>query len=151
MDIIPEGNTEERKIIKYGYRWMGLIPLILSAFIILDLLTNYENIFEHLTALLICAVFFFIFKISRRIQYDSNNLYIIRGGNERVIPFSTIISIKKSSTKVNGSRYWKLLYKDNTGNEKMCRYFLSFAKEFNESVRKVNPDVVIWTHPFFNH
>lgn len=52
-------------------------------------------------------------------------------------------------------RYWKLTHTDNSKKEITRRYFTSNTrfsnKEFNETVKATNPEVVIWNHPFFNH
>ena len=85
-------------------------------------------------------------RIKSVVKYSIN-----RSINEKKIPFSVIISIKKSNTKVNGSRFWKLVYLDKLKKERTCRFFSDFNKEFRQSVKIVNPDVVIWTHPHFNH
>lgn len=142
----------KRTTIKYGYKWMRFIFILFAFLIILGIIENPQNIIWDLLFLLICAILYFLFSISRRLQFDTQNFYIIRGSNEKAIHFSSIISIKKSSTKINGGRYWKMIYKDEFGSEHKCRYFFDFFyKEFHENVKKINPDVVIWTHPFFNH
>lgn len=126
-----------------------LIPFIFAA--ILQIVTGDGDRIQGAIVLLVSLGLYFLFTISRRLQYDDQNFYIIRGSNERAIHFSSIISIKKTSTKVNGERYWKMVYLDEFRIKHNCRFFSSFNKEFHTRVRTVNPDVVIWTHPFFNH
>lgn len=126
-----------------------LIPFIFAA--ILQIVTGDGDRMQGAIGLLVFLGLYFLFSISRRLQYDDQNFYIIRGSNERAIHFSSIISIKKTSTKVNGERYWKMVYLDEFKVERRCRFFSSFNKDFHNKVRSVNPDVVIWTHPIFNH
>lgn len=143
---------EKRETIKPGYRWIRFIIIPVALAIALEIVIEGQDLVWNFIYLLICAGLYFLLQHSRRIQYDSNNFYIIRGANEKVVPFSTIISIKKSNTKINGGRYWKLTYKDEFGKEHLCRYFHDFFSEsFLKSVQKINPGVVIWRQAFFNH
>lgn len=143
---------EKRVIIKYGYRWMRFIFLLIAFFIVLEIISTSQDRILNFAYLMIYVMLFLLFRLSRRLQFDSKNFYIIRGNNEKIIPFISIISIKKSSSKVNGGRYWKMLYQDEFKTEHICRYFPTLdTKKLNESVKKVNPNVVIWEHPFFNH
>lgn len=88
-------------------------------------------------------------------SFDDNNLYIINGKRERIIHFTDIVSIKKSATKINSRRYWKIRYKEGDGTEKTRRYYPPFfdntQKKFYMAVQQKNSKVVVWTHPFFNH
>ena len=77
-----------------------------------------------------CLGLFYLLKKARKIQHDDENVYIISSINEKKIHFSAIISIKKSNTKVNGSRFWKLVYLDEMKKKRTCRYFADFTKEF---------------------
>lgn len=95
---------------------------------------------------------FFLFRRARRLEFDDENLYVIRAKKiVKIIPFSSIDSIKRSNTSVNGERYWVMRYKDG-GKLRKLRYFKQFYhKAFAKAVKDVNPAVVIWTHPHFNH
>lgn len=86
----------------------------------------------------------------RMLRYDSKFLYIKKGNDETRIPLRDVISIKRSAAKVNGSRFWILIYKDQARLEKKLRFNSDFNKPFFTAVEAENPDVVIWTHPFFN-
>ena len=124
-------------------------PLIILQ--ILEFIYDSEGKLWDVAFFFIWIGFYLVMSRARRLQHDNENFYIIRGSDERVVPFTSIVSIKKSSTKVNGSRYWKLIYLDEFKTENKCRFFSDFNKEFHNSVKAVNPDVVIWTHPHFNH
>jgi hypothetical protein len=93
--------------------------------------------------------------ISRRVRFDEKALYRIYGRNEKVTSFESIESIKATGSKVNNRRVWKVTYLDKDGLAHKYRFlegtFQSFSiKELIKAVRRVNPSVVVWTHPFFN-
>lgn len=142
---------EERKVVTYGYRWLRfvLIPIIIVS--ILGLIDSIEDWEINILTLIVSLFLYFLFWRSRRMQHDSENLYVINGSKTKVIPFTSIISIKRSRTTINGSRFWILKYLNQLEETRTLRYNTSFTKEFRDSVEKANPDVVIWTHPFFNH
>ncbi|MBT3801616.1 MAG: hypothetical protein HOG05_10745 [Bacteroidetes bacterium] len=142
---------KNRKTITYGIRWTRfiLIPIVLG--IVLEIIDTDINRFRNFIFFLICLGMFYLLSRFRRLKHDSENFYIIHGTKEKAIHFSSIISIKRSRTKVNGGRFWILTYKEQSGKEHRCRFFSSFNKEFFSQVKNVNPDVIIWTHPFFNH
>jgi len=91
---------------------------------------------------------------ARKIHFTEDTLFIYFAKKETVVPFTAIKSIKKSSTKVNSSRYWILRYEKEDGAKVTCRYFPSLFndnhKEFNKLVKKANPSVIIWDHPHFH-
>ncbi|PLX10431.1 MAG: hypothetical protein C0598_10435 [Marinilabiliales bacterium] len=142
---------EKRKVVTYGYRWVRFIIIPLVIFALAGFFEFGENWEKNLLILIVLLFLYFLFWRSRRLQHDSENLYIIRGNKTKVVPFTSIISIKRSKTKINGSRFWILKYLNHLEETRTIRYNTSFTKEFRESVRKANPDVVIWEHPFFNH
>lgn len=147
-------EKEERKTLSTGIRWPRFVFAVLGFFVLVVLITEQQNILIYLSLLMLCGILYFFFYQIRRLQFDSSNLYILKGKNETVVPFISIISIKKSSTKVNGQRYYKILYIDEFKIEHTRRYFPKLfgeSKNFVEAVKKVNPDVVHWSHPFFNH
>ena len=110
------------------YRWTGVIVLAISIGL------------------------FYLLKRARRLEHDDENLYIIRDKKEKIVPFTSIISIKKSAARVNGSRFWIIRYEDDLRQKRKVRYFRDFYnKEFQNAARTANPKVVIWTHPHFAH
>ncbi|MFD2568779.1 MGDG synthase family glycosyltransferase [Pseudotenacibaculum haliotis] len=145
----PQKNTGARRVIRKGWAWARWLMIPVVAFAIPQSLGSY--IWINLLIIAVGVGLFFVFKRARRIEHDDENVYIIRDKKEKAIPFTDIISIKRSATKVNGERFWKLRYKDGA-KERTIRYFrLFFNKEFQEAVKEKNPEVVIWTHPHFNH
>lgn len=143
--------TKKREVIKSGKAWMRWLMVPVVFFSVL-------HIFEHLTSLtgyivlLISIGLFYVFKRARRLEHDELNLYIIRDKKETIIPFTSIISIKRSGMTVNGSRPWKIRYDDHIRKERKIWFFNDFFnKKFHNAVRIANPKVVIWTHPLFAH
>ena len=143
---------ENRQTLKSGKRWIGFLVFPFALGLIVEIFSTTDNMIWNLIYLLICGIIFMVFRFSRRLYFDEKNFYIVRGNYEKEIPFTNIISLKKSSTKVNGERYWKLLYKDKDGEEHICRFFKMFGiKEFQNAIRAENKDIIIWDHPFFGH
>lgn len=143
-------GSGERKVIRKGWRWARWLMLPVALF---SIPTSMEMPYFLITniVLVLSIGLFFLFKRAKRLEHDDVNLYLIRDKKENVIPFTDIISIKRSATKVNGERYWIIRYKD-VDRERSLRYFrLFWNKEFQQAVRDQNPSVVIWTHPHFNH
>jgi hypothetical protein len=142
-------GSGERRIIRKGWSWVRWlsVPIVLFA-----LPTSlHEDIWVNLLVIAFGVGLFFLFRRAKRLEHDNVNLYLIRNKKEKVIPFTNITSIKRSAAKVNGERYWIIRYEEK-GKQKSLRYFrLFWNKEFQQAVRKQNPDVVIWTHPHFNH
>ena len=142
----------ERQVLKGGKAWMRWLMIPVAVLSVLDVIDKPYR-FAGFIVLFISIILFFLLKRARRLEHDELNIYIIRDKKEKVIPFTSVISIKKSRTKVNGSRFWIVRYKDeNDQKTRKFRYFRSFFnKEFLQLVRIANPKVVIWTHPFFAH
>ena len=154
IERLIDEKKEERKTLSYGIRWPRYIFAVVGFFILIEIISSLQEVLQNLTQFMLCGMLYFIFYRFRRLQFDSNNLYIIKGKDEVVVPFASIISIKKSSTKVNGSRYYKILYQDEFKEEHILRYFPGIfgeSKNFIAAVKKVNPNVIHWDHPFFNH
>ncbi len=149
-----EITRTERKTLAGGIRWPRFIFAILGFFILLDVLTGFDEVLFSLSQLMLCGMLYFIFYKIRRLQFDGENLYILKGKEEIAVPLKSIVSIKKSSTKVNGQRYYKINYIDDFNIEHTRRYFPAWFGESNNfiaAVKKANPDVIHWSHPFFNH
>lgn len=141
----------ERKTISNGLGWFRylLIPVIL---VLLSAVIYNENRWIYLPFLLFSITLYYQFKKARKIKIDDQFLYLVYGRKEKVIPFQRIISIKRSAAKINGSRYWILKYQLEEGKTKSLRYFRDFFnKEFHSAIREKYPEVIIWTHPHFNH
>ena len=144
----PVGSGE-RKVIRKGWAWAQWISIPIVFFALPTEFHQY--IWINLLIIAFGVGVFFLFRRAKRLEHDEVNLYLIRGKEEKVIPFTEINSIKRSATKVNGERYWIIRYQDGS-KERKVRYFrLFFNKEFQKAVKDQNPAVVIWTHPHFNH
>ncbi len=152
---IEEEVLEERKVINNGIKWVRYIFSVLAFFTFINILDTSEDRWRNIVFLMAWIGLYVLFTHARRLQYDSEHFYIIRGSKEKKIHFSNIKSIKRSRSKVNGSRFWILTYTNAKGKDRKCRFFLGWgqwsSKDFREGVRKVNPKVIIWEHPFFNH
>lgn len=145
-----KAGSGERVVINKGRSWLRWFMLPVAFFSIPTSLDMPYFLIANIILITSIAMFF-VLKRAKRLEHDEVNLYLIRDKKEKVIPFTDIVSIKRSNTKVNGERFWKIRYKDE-GQERTVRYFrLFFNKEFHQAVRDQNPEVVIWTHPHFNH
>ena len=145
-------NQEKKLMITTGIiRWLRF-PLAIIAFFIGAFLFDFDENWQYylITVLILIWLLYILWK-HRRLMHDSKNLYIMRGKDETVVPLADIISIKRSRAKVNGGRYWILIYLDNLKQERKLRFDSDFNKPFFNAVKENNPAVVIWEHPFFNH
>jgi len=146
-------KSEEKKkmITSSSIRWWRFIiaPVVLIA----TMSMIQEGTFSSLKILILLTLSGIVYLLwkHRRLKFDSKNLYIKRGKEETNFPLTNIISIKRSRTKVNGGRYWILIYSDEIKQERSLRFNSHFNKDFFNAVRNNNPKVVIWEHPFFNH
>ena len=141
----------ERKVLKSGKAWMRWLMVPLAFFSILDIWDKPYR-WTGLIVLIISIGLFYLLKRARRLEHDERNLYIIRDKKETIVPFTDIISIKRSGMKVNGSRPWKIRYEDHIRKERKIWFFNDFFnKKFHNAVKIANPKVVIWTHHYFAH
>ncbi len=142
---------EKRKIITNGLGWVRflLVPVIL--FVTIQMLSGQFNGQNKASIIVLLAIAFFLLTLARRLHYDEKGLYFIRGKQETLIPFRAILSIKRSATKVNGSRYWVLKHGDATGKVRTIRYYGSYdAQDFINLALRENPDITFWAHPHFH-
>ena len=145
-------DQEKKKKITTGLIRLWRFPMLFVSVFMASEAFRYEGEFNgFLIALLILTGLSYLLWKRRRLKHDSKNLYIKRGREETCVPLSDIVSIKRSRTKVNGMRYWTLIYLDEIKQERKLRFNSYFNKEFFNAVRENNPKVVIWEHPFFNH
>jgi len=141
----------ERQVLRRGKAWMRWLMIPVAILAILDIWEKPDR-WTGVVVLTICIGLFYLLKRARTIEHDDKNVYLIRDKKEKIIPFTSIISLKRSRAKVNGSRYWILLFEDDLRKKRKIRFFNDFYnKEFHNKLRIGNPKVVIWTHPFFAH
>ena len=145
-------DEAQKKMITTGIiRWWRFIIAPFAFFITANMIQEGTYYAWKILIIHILVIIVYLLWKHRRLKFDNNNLYIKRGKKETTVPLANIISIKRSSTKVNGSRYWILIYLDAQNKERKLRFDSDFNSEFHNAVRKMNPEVVIWEHPFFNH
>ena len=73
-------------------------------------------------------------------EFDHDNLYILYGTDEKVIHFSSIVSIKRSRADKK-KHHWKVTYLDKFSYKNSYRYKSHTNTEFQRRVKKVNPEV----------
>ena len=97
----------------------------------------------------------FLLHISRRVKFTETEIIRFYGRRQKVTPFEKIVSIKRSRTKVNNVRLWKVDYLDKDGLAKKFRFKEGTfqhgsTKEMIKMAEAVNPEIVVWYHPYFN-
>jgi len=144
-------GSGERRVLRPGWSWARWVMVPLVIFEALYLIQNPTS-WPAFIVLFVFIGLFLLFRRARRLEHDDKNLYVIRAKKVvKTISFKEINSIKRSAAKVNGERFWIIRYNDG-GKERKLRYFRQFFnKEFHKAVKDINPAVVIWTHPHFNH
>lgn len=143
----------KRTTLTHGLRPFRYVAGAVGVFCIQEV-WNAERLTDGPIIIFVLAwAFWFLFYMHRKLSFDGTGVYKRYGRKEIHIPFQSIVSIKKSGTKINGRRTWKL-----THNSDKIRSFHFLEGNFQHgSVKemigiatKVNPDIVIWWHPFFN-
>jgi hypothetical protein len=146
---MDKSEKKKKKITSNSIRWWRFIIALVILIVTWDMLQEgtYSSL-KILILLILSGIIYLLWK-DRRLKYDRKNLYIQRGKEETNFPLTNIVSIKKSKTKINGQRFWVLTYVDKQNIEKKLRFKSNFNKEFHNTVRQNNPNVIISTHPFF--
>lgn len=140
-------TVEKRTVINNGIRWVRffLIPIALS--FLSGLIYEDENRARSFVFLAATIALFYLIKRYRRVHFDSQNLYLIYGSKEKVIPFTSIKIMRESRWKTNHRRRWIVTYVNDQKEEKKCKFFPGNLngniKQFRKSVEKANPDVEI--------
>jgi|GEM_PF-1943402 len=146
---------DERTELSNGYRWWRHVLYLPILFFLMGVISFNSNVLWMVAGLCVSIGLYILLLRSRRLRFDDLNLYVIHGQVERAIHYTAIESIKKSRAKVNGRRFWIVTYDDGSWRKRKLRYFPwdfgGVSTQFNNAVRQVNPKVVIWEHPFFNH
>ncbi len=148
-----QADISTRTTITNGVRPLRYLFGTIGLFLFASFLGTYSEI--TLILLLACILLTFLFYRSRKIQFDESNLYRVYPNKEKTVSFSDITSIKRSNIKVNGTRLWKVTYRDKDQLEqkmlfKEGTFQHGSTNELIEAVKDVNPSVVIWGHPHFN-
>ena len=136
-------SKNRRKVLSYGIGWLRflLVPVFLVLLVNIILYTNQAVVSFFL--ILFTALIFYLIGRYRRMEFDYDNLYIMYGTDERVVSFSSIVSIKRSNSKKNNMHYWKVTYLDKFSYKKSYRYKSYINNEFQRRVKKANADVRI--------
>jgi hypothetical protein len=146
---MAKSKKNKKKITSNSMRWWRFIIALVILIVTWDMLQERTYSSLKIIILLILSGIIYLLWKDRRLKYDRKNLYIQRGKEETNFPLTNIVSIKKSKTKINGQRFWVLTYVDKQNIEKKLRFKSNFNKEFHNTVRQNNPNVIISTHPFF--
>lgn len=146
---MAKSKKNKKKITSNSIRWWRFIIALVILIVTWDMLQEGTYSSLKIIILLILSGIIYLLWKDRRLKYDRKNLYIQRGKEETNFPLTNIVSIKKSKTKINGQRFWVLTYVDKQNIEKKLRFKSNFNKEFHNTVRQNNPNVIISTHPFF--
>ena len=146
---MDKSEKKKKKITSNSMRWWRFIIALVILIVTWDMLQEGTYSSLKIIILLILSGIIYLLWKDRRLKYDRKNLYIQRGKEETNFPLTNIVSIKKSKTKINGQRFWVLTYVDKQNIEKKLRFKSNFNKEFHNTVRQNNPNVIISTHPFF--
>jgi hypothetical protein len=146
---MDKSEKKKKKITSNSIRWWRFIIALVILIVTWDMLQEGTYSSLKIIILLILSGIIYLLWKDRRLKYDRKNLYIQRGKEETNFPLTNIVSIKKSKTKINGQRFWVLTYVDKQNIEKKLRFKSNFNKEFHNTVRQNNPNVIISTHPFF--
>lgn len=144
-----------RTTITNGIRPFRYLMIFIALFFIESQIPTLERLLTDLTGLAICALMFYAIYRSRKLQFDSQALYIINGKKEKAISLNEIESIKRSGVKVNGTRMWKVTYRLKHGKTRKILFLEGLfqhgsVKEFRAKTKEMHPEVVVWTHPFFH-
>ncbi|HWJ28210.1 MAG TPA: hypothetical protein VNS32_16825, partial [Flavisolibacter sp.] len=91
---------------------------------------------------------------AKTVEFDKDNMYVTDRRNEVSLPLKNVYKIKLTMTRINNRHLWKIGYYNNEGEAKAVRIlpgrFYKYFNEFEEAVKKANPDVKIsnWTWSF---
>lgn len=81
----------------------------------------------------------------RRLQYDTDTLYLVYGRQENPIPFNRIISLTSKPEKWFGMKAWLLVYKDERHKTQSRRFYMRKTRElprrFLLALDNANPDI----------
>ena len=89
----------------------------------------------------------------RKIDFDDENIYIVRSGREEKIPIGTILLLKRTSIVIDNIwRFWKIQYRSEDGSEKTVRFLPKGSVLFvtpaliaalQKSIKEKNPNADI--------
>lgn len=145
-----------RTTITNGVRLWRYPVGFVGIFLLLSILQDFAVSQAGLVFFCTLVILFVLLYKSRRVRFDDAHIYRMYGKNEKATAFTDIVSIKRSAMKLNGTRMWKVTFLNADQKEKKF-WFLEgvfqhgSTQEFIKLVQAVNPSVVVWQHPHFNH
>jgi hypothetical protein len=147
--------SRQFKTVRYillGFMLFFSIPLLyFSSLAINDELETVDPIFVIIIFEIIMGIFLLGISLLKVVQFDSNNLIITKGEDEKSIPLKNIHTIKMTIVFFIDSSVWKIKYLDIDKTEKSVRLLpnANFL-EFKELVELKNDDVKIknWSSSF---
>lgn len=108
-----------------------------------------------LTCLIISLIGYFLFKYfdkAKTIEYDNNHLYVSDKFGMETVPLEHIVSLKMTTTKLNGNWGWKITYLDIDKVEQHASFFpriLNINMEgFHQQIKNKNPQAKIQRFSF---
>lgn len=113
------------------------------------------NVAQDIFFGLLFGLIAFLLHISRRVKFNETAIIRFYGKRQKITPFEKIVSIKRSRTKVNNVRLWKVDYLDEDGLAKKFRFKEGTfqhgsTKEMIKKAEAINPKIVVWYHPYFD-
>tara|TARA_R110001592_G_scaffold95324_7_gene274729 strand:- start:3356 stop:3820 length:465 start_codon:yes stop_codon:yes gene_type:complete len=149
-----ERKRISRDLSFHKYVLLFLIVATIMILVAFYMLGAYNLISGSFIILLFFIAFFLFFSINKVVEYDNQNMYILRETQTEIIPLKNILKIKMTMTTLNHSIFWKITYLDDLGITKNIRilpriWYQNF-KSFREEVNKANKDVIIknYSHSF---
>ena len=147
--------------ISTNIRWTRFVFLAMGCLPLINLINQSRQSFPNSGAFLIqllllvfCGFLFYLFHSAKTVEFDQTNMYVINGRNEMSIPLKNVYKIKLTMTRINNRHLWKIGYYNNEGERKavriLPRWFYKYFNQFEEAVKKANPDVKIsnWSWSF---
>jgi ribosomal protein L31E len=102
--------------------------------------------------LIISAVLYYLFDVSKTVEFDNDFMYIKGKSGEEKIPLKNVYKIKLTMIEINKNNMWKIGYYDNNRIKKSVRILPRFLNkhfdEFTIQVKIANKNVNIqnWSH-----
>jgi len=118
------------------------LSLVFFIFLVVNIHPSARIYFLWLV-LVYAAIFYIAFYLPDTIEFDYENLYLIRKSGESTIPLKDIYMIKMTSISIGSRSLWKIKCKIN-GVEKAARFynqwfFSSTFDTFCKRVKLMNP------------
>lgn len=151
----PQNAPPRRLILTtglYWVRWLFVPPLVALLWAMIDQRLSSLTTFWWFLGF---AGLYVLFAQAKRAHFDTTTLYFTCRRTETPVPLRDVTAVKATRTKVNGSRLWRVEYRDIDGIDRRLTFeiplFNDNRKAFIAAVRAHNPNVVVWHHPYFGH